>query len=38
MKLIAKWIKLVITDFEISKEQITKVVIALCEKYPIYAD
>ena len=38
MKLIAKWIKLVITDFENSKEQITKDVIALCEKYPIYAD
>ena len=38
MKLIAKWIKLVITDFENSKYQITKDVIALCEKYPIYAD
>ncbi len=33
---IAKWIKLVATDFENSKEQITKEVIALCEKYPIY--
>lgn len=36
MKLIAQWIKLVITDFEASKEEITKQVIALCDKYPIY--
>ena len=36
MKLIAKWMKLVATDFEANKEQITKEVIALCEKYPIY--
>lgn len=36
MKLIAHWIKLVITDFESSKEEITKQVIALCDKYPIY--
>ena len=36
MKLIAKWMKLVATDFEANKEQITKEVIALCEKFPIY--
>ena len=36
MKKIAKWIKLVATDFEANKEQITKEVIELCEKYPIY--
>ena len=38
MKLIAKWIKLAITDFENSRDEITKGVLALCEKYPIYAD
>ena len=36
MLLIAKWIKSVITDFEGSKEQVTKEVISLCEKFPIY--
>jgi glycine hydroxymethyltransferase len=36
MKLIAKWMKLVATDFEANKEQITKEVMALCEKFPIY--
>ena len=36
MLLIAKWIKLVATDFENSKEAITKEVMALCEKFPIY--
>ena len=36
MKKIAKWLKLVATDFEANKEQITKEVIALCEKFPIY--
>ena len=36
MKLIAKWMKLVATDFEASKDEITREVIALCEKYPIY--
>ena len=36
MKMIAKWMKEVATDFENSKERITKEVIALCEKYPIY--
>ena len=35
---VAKWIKLAITDFENSKDEITKGVLALCEKYPIYAD
>ena len=38
MKLIAGWIKAVVTDFENSKERITAEVIALCEKYPIYAE
>lgn len=33
---IAKWMKLVATDFENSKDEITKEVIALCEKFPIY--
>ena len=36
MKQIAKWIKDVVVDFENSKERITKEVIALCDKYPIY--
>lgn len=38
MRLIAKWIKLAITDFDSSKDEITKGVLALCEKYPIYND
>ena len=37
MKLIARWIKDVIVDFEGSRERITKEVQALCEKFPIYA-
>ncbi len=36
MLLIAKWIKLVATDFENSKDKITEEVMALCEKFPIY--
>ena len=36
MKLIAKWMKAVATDFDGSKDKITDEVIALCEKYPIY--
>ena len=36
MKLVAKWMKAVATDFEGSKDKITDEVIALCEKYPIY--
>ncbi len=36
MLLIAKWIKAVVTDFEGNKEQVTKEVMALCEKFPIY--
>ena len=36
MKMIAKWMKLVATDFDANKEKITQEVIALCEKYPIY--
>ena len=33
---IAKWMKLVASDFENSKEIITKEVMDLCEKFPIY--
>lgn len=36
MKLIASYIHDVIFDFENSKERITKEVIALCDKFPIY--
>lgn len=36
MLLIAGWIKKVATDFEGSKEQITKEVTELCAKFPIY--
>lgn len=36
MDKIADWVYDVIYDFENSKERITKEVIALCEKYPIY--
>ncbi|MBP3329444.1 MAG: serine hydroxymethyltransferase [Clostridia bacterium] len=36
MLLIAKWIKLVATDFENSKDRIAEEVMALCEKFPIY--
>ncbi len=36
MKLIAKWIKDTVTDFENSKERISSEVMALCEKFPIY--
>ncbi len=36
MKKIAHWIKLVASDFEATKEQVTKEVIELCEKFPIY--
>ena len=36
MKMIAKWIKAVIVDFENSKEAVRAEVMALCEKYPIY--
>ena len=35
---IAKWIKEVAVDFENSKERITKEVIELCEKFPLYQD
>lgn len=34
---IAHWLKLVATDFENSKETITKEVIELCNKFPIYS-
>ena len=30
------WMMKIATDFEANKEAITKEVIALCEKYPIY--
>ena len=36
MKKIAHWIKLVASDFEGTKDQVTKEVIELCEKFPIY--
>lgn len=36
MKLIAKWIKTVIVDFENSKDAVKAEVMALCEKFPIY--
>ena len=36
MKLIAKWIKAIIVDFENSKETVNAEVMALCEKFPIY--
>ncbi len=36
MEMIGGWIKDVITDFEGNKERITKEVLALCEKYPLY--
>ncbi|MBR5586904.1 MAG: serine hydroxymethyltransferase [Clostridia bacterium] len=36
MKKIAHWIKLVASDFEATKDQVTKEVIELCEKFPIY--
>jgi len=35
---IAKWIATVAKDFEGNEERITKEVIALCEKFPIYND
>ncbi len=36
MELIAGWIADVVNDFENSKERITREVVALCEKFPIY--
>ncbi len=36
MKQIAKFIKAVTIDFEGSKDTVTKAVVELCEKYPIY--
>lgn len=38
MRLIAGWIKKAATDFETEKENITREVITLCKKYPIYED
>ena len=36
MKKIAHWIKLAVTDFEANREAMTKEVVELCEKFPIY--
>ena len=36
MRMIAKWMKTVATDFEANKDRISAEVMALCEKYPIY--
>ena len=36
MRLIAKWIKAVATDFEAQKDRVSAEVQALCEKFPIY--
>ncbi len=36
MKLIAGWIKKTATDFENTKEQVSKEVVELCRKFPIY--
>ena len=38
MKMIAKWLKEIATDFEGNRERITAEVMALCEKYPLYND
>ena len=38
MKMIAKWIKRVVVDFDNSKDQITDEVVSLCNKYPIYEE
>ena len=36
MKLIAKWMKDVATDFEANRERVTREVTELCEKFPLY--
>lgn len=36
MKLIAKWLKLIATDFEANKDQVSAEVSALCERFPLY--
>ena len=36
MKMIARWMKEVATDFEGNRERVTAEVMALCEKYPLY--
>ena len=38
MELIASWMMKTATDFEATKETVTKEVIELCEKFPIYND
>ncbi len=36
MKLIAKWMKAVATDFEANRERVTREVTELCAKFPLY--
>ncbi len=36
MKLIAHWIKRTATEYEASKDEVTREVVELCRKYPIY--
>ena len=36
MKMIAKWMREVATDFEANRDRITQEVTALCKKYPLY--
>lgn len=38
MKKIAHWLKLIAVDFEGNKDAVTKEVVALCEKFPIYKE
>ncbi len=38
MRRIAAWIKRVAVDFEESRQQITREVIELCQKYPVYGE
>ena len=38
MKMIAKWIADIVRDFEGNKDRVTKEVMELCEKFPIYRD
>ena len=38
MRRIAAWIKRVVVDFEESRQQITREVIELCQKYPVYGE
>ncbi len=38
MALIASWMKKTATDFENTKEEVAKEVVALCQKFPLYED